>query len=55
MWAKLAMGAVLFYSILLGSSPKALIGFLAPGMAIDVVFGLIFWRFLMFSRPKAAV
>ncbi|MDP2885514.1 MAG: hypothetical protein Q8P51_10895 [Ignavibacteria bacterium] len=55
MWAKLAMGAVLLYSILLGSSPKELIGFLAPGMALDVIFGLIFWRFLVFSRPKVAV
>jgi hypothetical protein len=50
MWAKLAMGAVFLYSILLGPSAKALMAFLAPGMAIDVIFGLIFWRFLIFSR-----
>ena len=54
-WAKLAMGAVLLYSMLLGLSPKPLIGFLAPGVALDVILGLIFWRFLIFSRPKVAI
>ena len=54
-WAKLAMGAVLLYSILFDAPAKALIGFLAPGVAIDVIFGLIFWRFLIFSRKKVAV
>ena len=54
-WAKLAMGAVLLYSIVLDTSPQALIGFLTPGVVVDVVFGLIFWRFLIFSRPKVAV
>ena len=54
-WAKLAMGAVFLYSILLDAPPKALMGFLGPGVALDVMFGLIFWRFLIFSRPKAAV
>jgi hypothetical protein len=54
-WAKLAMGAVLLYSILLDAPSKALIGFLAPGVALDAIFGLIFWRFLIFSRSKAAV
>ncbi|GEM_PF-1307792 len=55
MWAKLAMGAVFFYSILLDAPAKALMGFLAPGVALDVIFGLIYWRFLIFSRPKVAV
>jgi hypothetical protein len=54
-WSKLAMGAVLLYSILLDAPAKALIGFLAPGVAIDVILGLIFWRFLIFSRSKIAV
>jgi hypothetical protein len=54
-WAKLAMGAVLLYSILLDAPPKALIGFLAPGVVLDVIFGLIFWRFLIFSGKKVAV
>jgi len=35
-WAKLAMGAVLLYSIFLDAPPKALTGFLAPGVVLDV-------------------
>jgi hypothetical protein len=54
-WAKLTMGAVLLYSILLDAPEQSLIVFLAPGAALDVIFGLIFWRFLIFSRPKVAV
>jgi len=54
-WAKLTMGAVILYSILFDTPAKPLINFLAPGVALDVVFGLIFWRFLIFSRPKSAV
>ena len=54
MWAKLTMGAVFLYSLLIDAPPKALIGFLAPGVALDLIFGLIFWRFLIFSRPKNA-
>ena len=53
-WAKLAMGAVFLYSILLEAPANALMGFLAPGVVLDVIFGLIFWRFLIFSRPKVA-
>lgn len=53
-WAKLAMAAVLVYSILHDAPAKELIGFLAPGVAVDVLFGLIFWRFLVFSGRKAA-
>ena len=53
-WAKLAMGAVLLYSLLLDPPAKALIGFLAPGVVLDVIFGLIFWRFLIFSHKKVA-
>lgn len=52
MWAKLAMGAVLLYSILVDAPAKELVGFLAPGIAIDVLFGILFWRFLVFSRAK---
>jgi hypothetical protein len=55
-WAKLAMGAVFIYSILLDTPPpKELTGFLAPGIVVDVIFGLIYWRFLVFSRKKIAV
>lgn len=52
MWAKLAMGAVLLYSILRDAPPKELVGFLAPGIVLDVIFGLLFWRFLVYSRAK---
>jgi hypothetical protein len=54
-WAKLAMAAVLVYAILHDAPPKELVGFLAPGVVVDVLFGLIFWRFLVFSARKPAV
>ena len=53
-WAKLAMAAVLLYSILRDAPAKELVGFLAPGVAVDVLFGLVFWRFLVFSGRKVA-
>jgi hypothetical protein len=53
-WAKLAMGLVVVYSMLVDPPAKALIGFLAPGIVVDVIFGLIYWRFLVFSRPRVA-
>jgi hypothetical protein len=52
-WAKLAMAAVLLYSILHDAPAKELVGFLAPGVVVDVIFGLIFWRFLVYSGPRA--
>ena len=52
-WAKLAMAAVLVFSILRDAPSKELVGFLAPGVVVDVIFGLIFWRFLVFSGRKA--
>lgn len=54
-WAKLAMAGVLVYSILRDAPSKELIGFLAPGVVVDVLFGLVFWRFLAFSGWRAAV
>jgi len=54
MWAKLAMGLVFVYSMVHDPMAKQLIGFLAPGIAVDVLFGLSFWRFLFFSRAKQA-
>ncbi len=51
-WAKLAMGAVIVYSMMFDAPPNALVVFLAPGMVIDVMFGLIYWRFLVYSRGK---
>lgn len=53
-WAKLAMAAVLVYSILRDAPSKELIGFLAPGVVVDVLFGLVFWRFLVFSGRRVA-
>lgn len=53
-WAKLAMAAVLVYSVLHDAPAKELVGFLAPGVVVDVLFGLMFWRFLVFSGRKAA-
>jgi hypothetical protein len=49
-WAKLLMGVIFTYSILADSVPAALTSFLAPGMVVDVVFGLLFWRFLRFQQ-----
>jgi hypothetical protein len=53
-WAKLAMGVIFIYSLLHDAPAKALIGFLAPGVVLDVIFGLIFWRFLVFSQKRIA-
>lgn len=53
-WAKLAMAAVLVYSILRDAPAKELVEFLAPGVVVDVLFGLVFWRFLVFSGRKSA-
>ena len=53
-WAKLAMAVVLVYAILRDAPAKELVGFLAPGVAVDVIFGLLFWRFLVFSRARVS-
>ena len=55
MWAKLAMGMVFIYSMIHDTMAQQLIGFLAPGVGLDVLFGLSFWRFLIFSRPRHEV
>ncbi|MBI4428500.1 MAG: hypothetical protein HY562_05220 [Ignavibacteriales bacterium] len=52
MWAKFTMVGIFVFSLLTQASPKALAVFLLPGIAIDGGFGLIFWRFLVFSRSK---
>lgn len=52
-WAKLAMGAVFLYSILHDAPPDELIRFLAPGIVVDVIFGLLFWRFLVYAGRKS--
>lgn len=45
-WAKLMMGGVFGISIILDSIPPQLISFLAPGIVVDIMFGVLFWRFL---------
>lgn len=52
-WAKLAMGGIFVSSLFLHDPPKALVVFLLPGMILDVAFGLIFWRYVIFSRSTA--
>ena len=52
MWAKFIMGGVFLYSLIFEAPPKELMGFLAPGIVVDFVFGLIFLRFLIYSRGK---
>ena len=54
MWAKLVFVFLYCYSIVVDAPPKELVGFLAPGMVIDFLFGLAFWRFLVFSRRRSA-
>lgn len=53
-WSKLVMGAVFTYAMIIGPFSKELFSFLVPGMVIDVVFGLIYWRFLVFSRRASS-
>jgi len=50
MWAKITMMVVYFYAVLFDAPVKELTSFLLPGMIIDLIFGLLFWRFLVFSR-----
>jgi hypothetical protein len=54
MWSKLLTAGIFVGAIFLVPMPKELTGFLAPGMAIDLGFGLAFWRYLIFSRSTAA-
>ena len=53
MWAKLSMGAAVLDSMVVDPPAWALIGFLAPGIVVDVLFGLMFWRFLVYARPQS--
>ena len=54
MWSKLVMGIVFTYAMFTGPFSKELFSFLVPGMVIDVIFGLIYWRFLVFSRHDSS-
>ena len=54
MWAKFGMGIVFVYSIFVSAPPRELVMFLLPGMSVDVLFGMLFWRFLAYSRGKTS-
>jgi hypothetical protein len=34
---------------------KELTSFLLPGMVLDFIFGLLFWRFMVYSRKQLIV
>ena len=50
MWAKFTMIGVFIYALIFDAPVKELTLFLLPGMVIDFIFGLLFWRFLVYSR-----
>jgi len=52
-WAKMLTVAVFVACIFLLPTPRGLIDFLAPGIALDLVFGSLFWRYLAFSAKPA--
>jgi hypothetical protein len=54
-WSKILLVLVFLAAVFLLAMPEALAEFLAPGMAVDLVFGLLFWRYLRFSARKTAV
>ncbi|MBI5464422.1 MAG: hypothetical protein HY966_05655 [Ignavibacteriales bacterium] len=54
-WAKITMGCVFAYAAVAAPMPAELFSFLLPGMIIDVVFGLVYYRVLRYLRiPKLA-
>jgi hypothetical protein len=55
MWAKFTMIIMFVYALIFDAPVKELTSFLAPGMVIDFIFGLIFWRFLVYSRSQKIV
>lgn len=48
-WSKIFTVLVFVYGLIFLAMPSSLSGFLAPGMAVDFVFALLFWRYLIFS------
>ena len=52
MWAKFIMLAVFVYVLIIDTPAKELTEFLAPGMVIDLIFGLLFWRFLIYGKKQ---
>ncbi len=55
-WAKLLTVFFFVFGLLFLSMPPNLSGFLGPGIFLDLIFGLLFWRYLVFSsKPAVAI
>jgi len=50
MWAKFGMPIVFLYAHIVDPPVKELALFLLPMVSLDFLFGLVFWRFLVYSR-----
>ncbi len=48
-WSKLFTVLIFVGGLFFLSMPAGLVSFFAPGMVIDAIFGLLFWRFTVFS------
>jgi hypothetical protein len=54
-WSKILTVIIFAGALVLIPMPSELVGFIGPGMFIDLVFGLLFWRYLKFSESAPAV
>lgn len=52
MWSKLLTAGVFAYTATMTDMPGALSEFLAPAMCLDLAFGLVYLRYLFYSRAK---
>lgn len=52
-WSKLLTVLIFLGGLALLSMPVGLVNFFAPGMVLDLILGLLFWRYLMFSAKVA--
>ena len=54
-WSKILTVLIFIAGLILLSMPSGLISFLAPGIVLDLIFGLFFWRYLSIaSKLKTA-
>jgi hypothetical protein len=53
-WAKFLTVLCFIFGLLFLSMPPNLSSFLGPGIFLDLIFGLLFWRYLVFSSKTAA-
>jgi hypothetical protein len=51
-WSKFLTALIFVGGLVFLSMPQPLIEFLAPGMALDLLLGAAFWRYLIFSKPE---